>query len=174
MGLYRNLNVAVSFNPEPPQGTYVGLRQSHHHLSQRGLNLPVTISKAAIYLKSPSLDKPPASSITVMAHLDTGASMTSIDMGLATKHLMLPATGTSHPHTAGGRITVPTFAIDLGFPNTSLAPFQNLQISSCKLQFDISGNLNDPKNFGILIGRDVMSRWNIVWDGPTSTVFIND
>jgi hypothetical protein len=25
-----------------------------------------------------------------------------------------------------------------------------------------------------LIGRDVMSRWNIVWNGPTSTVFISD
>jgi hypothetical protein len=27
---------------------------------------------------------------------------------------------------------------------------------------------------GILIGRDIMSRWNIVWNGPTSTVFISD
>jgi len=24
------------------------------------------------------------------------------------------------------------------------------------------------------IGRDVMARWNIVWDGPMSTVIISD
>jgi hypothetical protein len=35
-------------------------------------------------------------------------------------------------------------------------------------------NPNDPRNFGVLLGRDVMARWNIVWNGLTSTVFISD
>jgi len=29
-------------------------------------------------------------------------------------------------------------------------------------------------NFGVLIGRDIMARWNIVWNGPSSCVFIAD
>lgn len=32
----------------------------------------------------------------------------------------------------------------------------------------------DFNNFGLLIGRDIMSRWNIVWNGPTSTVLVSD
>lgn len=111
-----------------------------------------------------------------MAHFDTGASITSIDINLAS-HLFLNATGQSISHTASGAHQMPTFAIDLSFPNTNLLPFSNLQIGSCHLNFNIKNceqNPNDPKNFGLLIGRDIMSKWNIVWNGPTSTVFIND
>jgi hypothetical protein len=110
-----------------------------------------------------------------MAHLDTGASKTSIDINLA-KYLNLVSTGQSKSKTAGGPQVTPDFVIDLGF-RTPLSPFSNLQIGSCDLGFNLQqclANPNDPANFGILIGRDVMSRWNIVWNGPTSTVFISD
>lgn len=50
----------------------------------------------------------------------------------------------------------------------------NLQIGSCNLNFQLNSNLNNPRNFGILLGRDVMSRWNIIWNGPSSTVIISD
>jgi len=33
---------------------------------------------------------------------------------------------------------------------------------------------NDPTNFGLLIGRDIMSHWHITWFGHTSTVFISE
>jgi hypothetical protein len=111
-----------------------------------------------------------------MAHFDTGASITSIDIGLA-MHLKLTAKGYSNSLTASGIQCMPNFVIDAAFPNTSLSPFVNLKIGSCKLNFDLPKAIsdpNDPKNFGILLGRDIMSRWNIVWNGPTSSVFIND
>jgi hypothetical protein len=109
-----------------------------------------------------------------MGHLDTGASKTSIDINLA-NHLRLNPTGDSTIVTASGPIRMPDFSIDLSFANTSLSPFVNLKISSCKLGFDLSNTSpNDQKNFGILLGRDIMSLWNIVWNGPTSTVFIYD
>jgi hypothetical protein len=110
-----------------------------------------------------------------MAHLDTGASITSIDISLA-KHLKLIPTGQSVSKTAKGPQLMPDFVIDLSFRAT-LSPFFNLQIGSCDLGFNLQQCLSDPNdsvNFGILIGRDIMSRWNIVWNGPTSTVFISD
>jgi hypothetical protein len=151
----------------------VGVASSPQPLILQGLNIPITISTASAYLKNPSFSKMGISSLVVMAHLDTGASITSIDIGLA-KHLKLLPTGVSPRFTAAGPTTMPTFAIDLHFQSGAMTPYINLSIGSCKLNFNISGNLNDPRNFGVLIGRDIMSRWNIVWNGPTSTVFIND
>jgi hypothetical protein len=92
------------------------------------------------------------------------------------KHLGLVSTGQSTSGTAAGPQSMPTFVIDLSFRGV-LSPFQNLQIGSCKLGFDLQyclSNPNDPRNFGVLLGRDVMARWNIVWNGLTSTVFISD
>jgi hypothetical protein len=116
------------------------------------------------------------SSIVVMAHFDTGASVTSIDINLA-KYLNLLALGQSPSYTASGLQVMPNFSLDLSFPHTTLSPFVNLNIGSCHLHFDVQESLknnNNPRNFGILLGRDVMAKWNIVWNGPTSTVFISD
>ena len=107
-----------------------------------------------------------------MAHFDTGATNTSIDINLA-KHLNLIPIGQSVNYTAGGPQKMPNFYIDLSFPGTTLKPFHNLRIGSCNLPFDVKNGIHS-RNFGILIGRDIMSKWNIVWNGPTSTVFISD
>lgn len=173
MGFLHYSNLGISINPPPSSGMQIGILHSSSPLSLSGLNFPVTISTANTYLQSPNFDKTLAFSMTVMAHLDTGASMTSIDTKLA-KHLKLFPTSISKSHTAGGLITVPNFAVNLSFPTTNLMSFTNLPISSCNLPFDFKGNMNDPKNFAVLIGRDILSRWNVVWNGPTSTVFIND
>ncbi|WP_162502683.1 hypothetical protein [Treponema endosymbiont of Eucomonympha sp.] len=162
----------ININPALPPGTKVRIAYSPQPLMLGGLTLPVIISTASAYLKTPGFNKSFAPSPTVMALFDTGASTTAIDIGLA-KHLKLLPTGVSPNFTAAGLITMPTFAIDLLFRG-GINPHRDLQIGSCKLNFNIAGNLNDPGNFGVLIGRDIMSRWNIVWNGPTSTVVIND
>ncbi|MDR0302314.1 MAG: retropepsin-like domain-containing protein [Treponema sp.] len=153
------MHFAVEFSPLP--------------LFQSGFNLLVEISTASIF-KNPPLNIP-LSTITVMAHFDTGASYTSIDIELA-KHLKLLAIGQSESHTASGLQVMPNFAVDISFPAARLSPFYNLRIGSCKLGFDLENNMKSPKsqNMGVLIGRDIMSRWNIVWNGPTSTVIISD
>ena len=72
---------------------------------------------------------------------------------------------------------MPNYAVDISFPGAKLSPFINLPIGSCNLPFKINDDgkiMISPQNFGLLIGRDIMSRWNIVWNGPTSTVFILD
>jgi hypothetical protein len=108
--------------------------------------------------------------------LDTGATQTSIDKKLAAA-LNLNAIGISDHFTAAGPVSNPVYFADMFFPGAELEPFQNLKIGSCMLPFDLNppnGNLLSIRNIGILIGRDIMSKWNIVWNGPTSTVFISD
>jgi len=131
-----------------------------------GFNMGVIVSTATIF-RSPQ-NPHSLNSSQIIAHFDTGASKTSIDIELA-KQLNLVPIGESPSHTAAGLRQATDFVIDLGFPGTNLQPFINLQISSCKLT-----NPAMPLPFKMLLGRDVMSRWNIVWDGPSSTVIISD
>jgi hypothetical protein len=176
MGSYHNYNLRINVNPPLPVGTSIGIVFSPLQLANVGLNIPVIISAASALSPDPNQDAPtenPEPPIAVMAHLDTGASKTSIDVKLA-QQLKLKAYGKERIATASGVCLVPTFAVNLHFQNASLAPFIDLPISSCHLPFDITKNLSDPRNFALLIGRDILSRWNIVWNGQTSTVIIND
>lgn len=173
MGHFRLLNFDFSITPHPQPGTILSTKISSKPLCLTGMNIPIEISTATVFKNHPNKVLP--SSILAMAHLDTGASVTSIDITLA-EHLNLIPTGLSTSGTAAGPQSMPTFVIDLSF-RVDLSPFLNLQIGSYKLPFDLQQcltNPNNPRNFGILLGRDVMARWNIVWNGPTSTVFISD
>jgi hypothetical protein len=173
MSIFNALNFGLNINQPLPQGLKISPRIDCVQLRRTGMNIPVELSTAAVFRQPPN--NMSISSVLAMAHLDTGASITSIDITLV-KHLNLIATGQSTSGTAAGPQSMPNFVIDLSF-RASLSPFANLQIGSCKLGFDLQSclsNPNDPGNFGILIGRDVMSKWNIVWNGPTSTVFISD
>jgi len=174
MATFHHHNIGFQITPTPPVGTQLGINISPIPLFQNGLNIPVEISTASLF-RNPPINSP-LSSIVVMAHFDTGASVTSIDINLA-NHLKLLSVGQSESFTASGSQVMPNFAVDLSFPNTRLSPFFNLRIGSCKLNFDLNKNmenLNIPKNFGLLLGRDIMSRWIVTWDGITSTVMICD
>jgi hypothetical protein len=173
MAIFSQFAGEIKITPPPVKGTHVGLNFSPRNLQQLGFNLPIEISTASIFRKPPL--NITLSSIVVTAHFDTGASVTSIDIELA-KHLNLFAMGQSESRTASGQQVMPNFAVDISFPTTGLSPFFNLLIGSCRLDFDLANNMNPskPQNMGVLIGRDIMSRWNITWDGPTSTVIISD
>ncbi len=142
-------------------------------LEDAGLNVPIVVRQSAIL--APAHDKPPRSML-VMGHLDTGASKTSIDLALA-KALGLDSVGMGSSNSASGKFTSPDFAVDLSFAGTTLQSVQNLNVRSCNLMFNLAERQKNPdnqKNIGILIGRDVMSRWHITWDGRSSTVVISD
>jgi len=130
-----------------------------------GLNISVLVSTASVYRTPNDLS---VNSSQILAHFDTGATKTSIDIGLARLLDLIPI-GESPSHTAAGLRQATNFVVDLSFPATNLQPFKNLQISSCEL-----ANPNIPLKFKMLLGRDIMARWNIVWDGPSSTVIISD
>ncbi|MDR1829560.1 MAG: retroviral-like aspartic protease family protein [Candidatus Fibromonas sp.] len=165
MGSFHSQPFSLNITPALSSDAQVGVVVSPLQLLMSGLNLQVAISTASADLQNPGFDKNSISAEVVIAHFDTGASRTSIDIKLAKKLKLMP-TGPSTVYTANGPVKMPAYAIDLHFPNTNLMPFINLPIGSC--------NLAGQKNFSILLGRDVMSRWNVVWNGPSSTVFIND
>ena len=166
MGSLRLHNIGLQTIPPLPINTRVAINMSPFPLVFNGLNIPVIISTASAY----RLPNEPNSIKTtqILAHFDTGATKTSIDIELA-KQLSLIPIGESPSHTAAGLMQATDFVIDLSFPGPTLQPFINLQISSCELT-----NPTIPLQFKMLLGRDVMSRWNIIWDGPSSTVIIND
>ncbi|MDR2591551.1 MAG: retropepsin-like domain-containing protein [Chitinispirillales bacterium] len=154
----------------PPPDIQIRVEINHRQLASHGLNMPVVISPHGVDLSSDKATYP----VVVSAHLDTGASVTSIDIDLALQ-LGLKPTGVSQFLTAGGPHEMPSFVVDLDFPESSLKSVKMLPISSCRLMYDgADGNHVNPDNFAILIGRDILSRWNIIWNGPTSTVIIND
>jgi len=159
---------SFKYNTDPPlsKDATVDIKPSPIPLLLNGLNMGVIVSTATIFRSPQNPHSLNSSQIT--AHFDTGASKTSIDIEFA-KQLNLIPIGESPSHTAAGLRQATNFVIDLSFPGTNLQPFINLQISSCKLT-----NPTMPLPFKMLLGRDVMSRWNIVWDGPSSTVIISD
>ena len=166
MGSIRSLSIGFQTSPPLPKDMKVSLNISPVPLMLEGFNIPVIVSTATAYQIPNNPQSVKAEQI--IAHFDTGANKTSIDIELAKKLKLIP-TGESPSNTAAGLRKAEDFVVDISFPSASLQPFKNLQISSCVLS-----NPENPLPFQILLGRDVMSRWNIVWDGPTSTVIISD
>ncbi len=119
----------------------------------------------------------PTKTITVWALFDTGASHTYLSEDIA-KFLELSILGSSKVSTAHSKMASKKFAVDLSLVNSPLKPFPNLEVWSFHpYRFDLEHALKEPdyyKNYGVLIGRDIMSSWNIQWDGPSSTVIISD
>lgn len=143
-------------------------------LKQTGFCFPVVISTASADNQVPGARAP--NMISLMAHFDTGTNDTIIDVSIPRK-LGLSSIGKKYRDTGGGRIESANYVIDLSFPNTTLMPFHNLSVGTCALPFKLEENELNPdncKNFGMLIGRDIMSRWTIIWNGPTSTIIISD
>jgi len=171
-----HFNYSANLNPQPLVPTSVGIMQTPHSLMISGFNLLIEVTTASAIVNQ-ARTQTLRRAIPVMAHFDTGASLTTIDAQLAT-HLGIISTGSSPISTANGIANTPNYAVDVSFINTPLKSIVNLQVSSCNLaHFNLSqalSNPSDPRNFGVLIGRDIMSLWNIVWNGPTSTVLISD
>ena len=154
-------------------GAAVAVGFSPRALLASGCNMQVEVATASAFVADPT-NPTPRKSILVMAHLDTGASKTQISPHIA-QHLGLTSTGVATANTANGPATNPTYAVDLTFVGTALDPKVDLNVGSCPLPFSLATHAVDPtlqQNFGVLLGRDVMAAWHIMWDGPTSTVMI--
>ena len=138
-----------------------GTEPGHHSLAAFGFNLQVIVAAHG------SSDQHIA-----LAQLDTGASVSVIAEDLA-RRMGLPADGAERHTTGGGAVTMSMYNIDLRFPETKLSPFINLRVGS-SLHPHHPGDLGNQKNIGLLLGRDILSKWSVVWNGPTSTVIISD
>ena len=97
---------------------------------------------------------PPA---TGMALIDTGATASVVDVSLVDSLGVNPV-GTVKVGTAGGPVTQPVFPI-------------RIQLQGPAFTFDFSRVTGAPlKEMGIvaLLGRDVLAKMLLVYDGPTS------
>jgi hypothetical protein len=174
LGAFHYSEIEFFTDPPLPNGVKAGFRSVPWPLLRWGVNIPVIIGMGSVYRTAGNVDAAQLQATTLYAHLDTGASVTVVDVNLAVR-LGLKSTGVSRISTAGGLRDFPNFIVDLHFANSTLKPFINLPIASAELNFDINGDLaGNTRNVGILIGRDAMASWNIMWNGPTSTVVIND
>ncbi len=174
MGRWSSSAIQIAAPPAAGAAPLIGFHPQM--LTAFGCNFSVEVATASAFVanrRSPTLRQ----SLQVWAHLDTGANPTSISTALAT-HLGLIQTGIATSQTAGGAQDSPTYAIDLLFLSPStLAARIDLAVGSCNLPFNVAACQTtpvDPRNFGILIGRDVMAGWHITWDGPSASVIISD
>ena len=168
-----NINVQPSKNISP-EGAEINFEVSPKLLSTTGFVFPITLQTPS-FLCAPPFSRPHRA-VTVMALLDTGATRTCISEIVADA-LELSPVGFSKAYTASGIEEFADYAVDISFPDAGLRSFEDLNVGSCHLPYkhSIPDNLRMAyTNIGALLGRDVMSRWNIFWNGPSSSVFISE
>ena len=143
-----NWNAAQSADPQSHLATYclqVGIEIGYHpvvekFLLEKGLDVPAPIAGNGI--------------------IDTGASRTAIDVGIAEQLRLVPI-GTAIMGTASGQKECPTYAFTIQI-GTGLR-FDCVPGSGC----DLTG-----QNFIALIGMDLLSRCVLNVNGPAGMVTI--
>ncbi|MDR1558714.1 MAG: retroviral-like aspartic protease family protein [Clostridiales bacterium] len=168
------INAELQVSQVGPEKTKFSISADFRHLLTHGFVMPLIIQTPSILCAPPISGK--LKTITVMALLDTGASSTCISEIIADE-LELKPTGYFETNTAAGRAVFPNYTVDILIPNAGLHNYENINVGSCKLPYTQNLLENDrmaSTNFGVLIGRDMMTRWNVVWNGPSSSVFISE
>jgi predicted aspartyl protease len=111
--------------------------------------------QAGIDLKEP---------FTVTALIDTGASRTVINPQLAAT-CGLRQTGVARISSAGHITERPEYAGAIRFPDQELEGFDLLSLVACPLP---------EQDVACLLGRDVLERWNLNYDGRSGFVEIEE
>ncbi len=102
--------------------------------------------------------------LPVHALIDTGASLTVINPEIA-KTCKLKQTGHQMINAVGGKAgEYPAYAAAISFPGTNLASLDATRVVACPI-------IRQPF-FSCLIGRDIMRKWLLSYDGRTGEVEI--
>ncbi len=157
----------VRISPKPSTPVQLQFVNSPRNLVQLGAHIPVLVSMPSALKVDGGVVKPRL----VFGHIDTGATHTCIDVALA-NDIGLPQIGFSQSFTASGKQRTPTFVADLTLPTFDQKLYKNMSICSCSLPYR-PGEEPSPQNFGILIGRDLLADWVLIWDGARSLVTIS-
>jgi predicted aspartyl protease len=134
-------------------------------LRRSGPKIRVTISnprsahaaaeRAGVVLKEP---------FTVTALIDTGASRTVVTPQLAPT-CGLRQTGVARISSAGHITERPEYAGAIHFPDSELKGFDPVSLVVCPLP---------EQDVACLLGRDVLERWNLTYDGRSGFVEIEE
>ena len=102
--------------------------------------------------------------LPVHALIDTGASLTVINPEIA-KTCKLKQTGHQMINAVGGKAgEYPAYAAAIFFPGTNLPSLDATRVVACPI-------IRQPF-FSCLIGRDIMRKWLLSYDGRTGEVEI--
>jgi predicted aspartyl protease len=102
--------------------------------------------------------------LPVHALIDTGASLTVINPEIA-KTCKLKQTGHQKINAVGGKAgEYPAYAAAISFPGTNLPSLDATSVVACPI-------IRQPF-FSCLIGRDIMRKWLLSYDGRTGEVEI--
>lgn len=119
-----------------------------------------------VIVRHPLLGRPTVISATqnrpVEALIDTGASRTVINPALAVSIGLLQVDTIKVAHV-GGVSVAPVYAAALEFPSTGLEPVPALEVIASPLP---------SQPISCLIGRDVLQRWLLTYDGRTGLITI--
>ena len=102
--------------------------------------------------------------ISVLALVDTGASLTVINPELA-QSCKLRQTGFAKVSAVGNQGDYPRYAACIKFVDDNLRGFEIIPVVGCKLP---------QQSISCLIGRDLMRRWKFTYDGRTGEFSITD
>jgi len=138
---------------------------SRTELRRSGPKIKVTIShpRRAIALAQPlhlDLKKP----YSVTALIDTGAARTVISPQLAAT-CGLQQTGQARISSAGQITDRPEFVGAIHFPAHELESFDPISLVACPLP---------EQDVACLLGRDVLERWNLTYDGRSGLVEVEE
>lgn len=133
-------------------------------LLQEGPHVPILISASRFELeegRAVGLEYP---EWPINALIDTGASVTIINPEIA-KTCKLRWTGSATIVAVGGMSgEFPEHAAALSFPGTDLPNFDVVRVVACPLL---------RRNFSCLIGRDILRKFRLVYDGRIGEIEIN-
>ncbi|HEY3618520.1 MAG TPA: retropepsin-like aspartic protease [Candidatus Sulfotelmatobacter sp.] len=140
------------------------LRPNPSNLLLEGPHIEILISTT-----SPELEEGRAiglefSELRVHALIDTGASLTVINPQIASTCNLLQ-TDWNRITTVGGMAgSYPAYAAAISFPETDLARFDVIRVVACPI-------IEQPF-FSCLIGRDILRKWLLIYDGPNGQLEI--
>lgn len=99
------------------------------------------------------------------ALIDTGAQRTVVALE-AIEKVGLSKINETALRTAGGVVKAGVYVASLQFPRSGLKNIELMEVSGC--------DLSHIPLYRCLIGRDVLSRWSLQYDGPLGTWFITE
>jgi predicted aspartyl protease len=123
------------------------------------MNSRYVIEAGGIGLESP----PPRQ---MRALLDTGASVTIISKVFANYCKLFQTNEGSEITALGGKLHCGEHAGAISFPGTNLRPFDPIRI--------VSAVFARERNYACLIGRDILRKWVVTFDGRSKRVTITD
>lgn len=103
--------------------------------------------------------------MTIGGLIDTGASLTVVNPQVA-QRCRLSHTGFATIFAAGSSGQYPEYAAAISFPNHELKGFELIRVVACPIV--------GQRLFACLIGRDILRKWMLTYDGHSGETTIKD